>query len=187
MFPLARLERARWRRRRWGGGCSRKVLAYSVDTRPYLIDRTPSSSLFFFFLRFYFFPASGQAVVTGVVSSPPVLAFNFYNPSRLYILARLEGTLGSVPSLLTLQRAGTHTTYLGVSPHPPDDVPTCCGNDAVPQQQNSVICFMLENSVTIEACTLSAKPLSQTGRRGEKPKIVEYFIIFYFSVLFFIV
>ena len=34
--------------------------------------------LFFFFTHIYF-PASGQAVVTGVVPSPPpVLAFNFY-------------------------------------------------------------------------------------------------------------
>ena len=34
--------------------------------------------VFVFFAHFYF-PASGQAVVTGVVPSPPpVLAFNFY-------------------------------------------------------------------------------------------------------------
>ena len=38
---------------------------------------TPPSSFCFFFSHFYF-PASGQAVVTDLVpSSPPVLAFNF--------------------------------------------------------------------------------------------------------------
>ena len=38
---------------------------------------TPPSFFCFFFSHFYF-PASGQAVVTGLVSSsPPVLAFNF--------------------------------------------------------------------------------------------------------------
>ena len=36
-------------------------------------------SFFFFFFAHFYFPASGQAVVTGVVPSPlPVLAFNFY-------------------------------------------------------------------------------------------------------------
>ena len=41
-------------------------------------------AFFFFFLHLllasFYFPASGQAVVTGVVPSPlpPVLAFNFY-------------------------------------------------------------------------------------------------------------
>ena len=34
---------------------------------------------FFFFFSHFYFPASGQAVVTGAVpSSPPVHAFNFY-------------------------------------------------------------------------------------------------------------
>ena len=56
---------------------------YDTDTACNMtLVQKPSERWYFFCLHFFshfYFPASGQAVITGVVPSPPpVLAFNFY-------------------------------------------------------------------------------------------------------------